>query len=189
MTRHALIPLALLILQAGCTTAPRPVAAGDLPLQAVPAPVEHDGRIPYVDYVPMPDEIKAQLETDGWKDVTIIREFPDYLQGPIRALSLYDLQSRMLPLKVPQEYGQIRSGRIYYLNLEFGADGIVTAPLVLPDGSKAVTFHVAVKQHYVMIIWNPAERAGYIWRSFIYDSDGKPTEMQFLMQRQDLARI
>jgi hypothetical protein len=40
-----------------------------------------------------------------------------------------------------------------------------------------------------MIIWDPTQRAGYVWRSFIYSADGTPTEMRFLMQRQDLERI
>ena len=60
---------------------------------------------------------------------------------------------------------------------------------MFPDGRRATTFHVAVKQHYVMIIWDPSRRDGYVWRSFIYGPDGTPTEMRFLMQRQDLERI
>ena len=149
--------------------------------------------VQYVDYIPTPAEIKEHLEADGWNDVRIVRTFPDYLQGPIRALALFDPGTGSLPngaaSSAPQNYGRILFDRIEYLNLEFGADGIVTAPLVLPDGRKAVTFHVAAKNHYVMIIWDPTQRAGYVWRSFIYSSDGKPTEMRFLMQRQDLERI
>jgi hypothetical protein len=187
--RPLLPSIVLLVLLSGCTTAPW-VRNRDASIAGPGGHVGTDPRgVEYVDYVPTTAEIKTQLEADGWNDVSIVQEFPDYLQGPIRALSLFDLQSRLLPSSAPQEYGRITTNRINYLNLEFGADGIVTAPLVLPDGARAITFHVAVKQHYIMIIWNPAERAGYVWRSFIYGPNGKPTEMRFLMQRQDLGRI
>lgn len=187
--RPQLTTLAVLVLLTGCSLRPR-------------AERDHGGYIPtighahgngrgieYVDFVPTPQEIKANLEAEGWTDVAVIQSIPDYLQGPIRALSLFDLQSDLLPSRAPQEYGHITGDRIRYLNLEFGRDGFVTAPLVLPDGARAITFHAAVKHHYVMIIWNPAERAGFVWRSFIYGPDGTPTEMRFLMQRQDLERI
>lgn len=187
--RPQLITLAVLLLFTGCSLRPR---AHRDPVSAIPAigHAHENGRgIEYVDFVPTPEEIKANLESDGWTDVAVIQTIPDYLQGPIRAISLFDLQSRILPSRSPQEYGRVSADRIHYLNLEFGAGGIVTAPLTLPDGARAITFHVAVKQHYVMIIWNPAERAGYVWRSFIYGADGTPMEMRFLMQRQDLERI
>ena len=166
-------------------------AAGQLP------GVAHGGNnsrgIEYVDYVPTPREIKEQLEADGWKDVTIVHSFPDYLQGPIRALSLFDWHEggvpEARPQSDPQVYGRILADRIEFLNLVLGTDGIVTAPLELPGGRRATTFHVAVKEHYVMIIWDPTQRDGYVWRSFIYKPDGTPVEMRFLMQRQDLARI
>lgn len=149
--------------------------------------------VQYVDYVPTPAEIKEHLEADGWKDVRIVRTFPDFLQGPIRALALFDWRSGSFPQgeaqTEPQTYGRIHLDRAEYLNLELGADGIVTAPLILPDGRGAITFHMAAKQHYVMIIWDPGLRTGYVWRSFIYGPDGTPTEMRFLMQRQDLERI
>ncbi|HEY5551912.1 MAG TPA: hypothetical protein VIK52_08485 [Opitutaceae bacterium] len=156
--------------------------------------VNRDPRgLQYVDFVPAPAEIKEHLEADGWKDVAIVRTLPDYLQGPIRALALFDWRSGSFPQDAaqtePQTYGRIHLDRVEYLNLELGADGIVTAPLTLPDGRRAITFHMAVKQHYVMIIWNPALRTGYVWRSFVYGPDGTPTEMRFLMQRQDLERI
>jgi hypothetical protein len=188
MTRLSAFLLILALLP-GCSLVPRKIGlpnGSDLPA----AHSERDPRgVLYVDYVPTPDEIKAHLEADGWQEVRIVQSFPDFLQGPIRALSLFDLQSNLLPSKAPQEYGRITADRVHYLNLEFGTEGIVTAPLTLPDGARAITFHLAVKQHYVMIIWNPAERAGYVWRSFIYGPDGTPTEMRFLMQRQDLSRI
>lgn len=187
--RPQLIALAVLLLFSGCSLRPRAQRDSVSGIPAIGPPHENGRGIEYVDFVPTPDEIKAQLEADGWEDVAIIRSLPDYLHGPIRALSLFDLQSRLLPSKAPQEYGVITATGILYLNLEFGRDGIVTAPLTLPDGARAITFHVAVKQHYVMIIWNPAERAGYVWRSFIYRADGTPTEMRFLMQRPDLSRI
>ncbi|HUG09389.1 MAG TPA: hypothetical protein VMM36_00150 [Opitutaceae bacterium] len=156
--------------------------------------VERDPRgVQYVDYVPSPAEIKEHLEEDGWTDVRIVRTFPDYLHGPIRALALFDSSLGVFPTGVavsaPQNYGRVLFDRIQYLNLELGANGIVTAPLVMPDGRTAVTFHLAAKSHYVMIIWDPTQRTGYVWRSFIYNSDGTPTEMRFLMQRQDLERI
>ena len=149
--------------------------------------------VPYVDYVPTPEEIKTQLEGDGWKNVKIVHTFPDYLQGPIRAISLFTLGDTGIRNGAaqgePQDYGRIFADRIEYLNLVLGTNGIVTADLVFPDGRVATTFHMAVKQHYVMIIWDPARRDGYVWRSFIYAPDGTPTEMRFLMQRQDLERI
>jgi hypothetical protein len=156
--------------------------------------VERDPRgVQYVDYVPTPAEIKEHLEADGWKDVRIVRAFPDYLHGPIRALALFDSSLGAFPngtaTSTPQNYGRVLFDRIEYLNLELGTHGIVTAPLVMPDGRTAVTFHLAAKSHYVMIIWDPTQRAGYVWRSFIYSADGTPTEMRFLMQRQDLERI
>lgn len=182
----------IVVLLSGCSLVSRKTGRIALPEDSIASAV-HGGTdrrgIQYVDYVPTPEEIKAHLEGDGWQEVQVVQTFPDFLQGPIRALSLFDLQSNLLPSKAPQEYGRVTADRIRYLNLEFGADGIVTAPLTLPDGARAITFHVAVKQHYVMIIWNPAERAGYVWRSFIYGTDGTPTEMRFLMQRQDLERI
>lgn len=182
----------IVVLLSGCSVVSRKSGRIVLPEDSIASAVhpERDPRgIQYVDYVPTPDEIKAHLEEDGWQDVRVVRVFPDFLQGPIRALSLFDLESNLLPSKAPQEYGRVAADRIHYLNLEFGTEGIVTAPLTLPDGARAITFHLAVKQHYVMIIWNPAERGGYVWRSFIYGPDGTPTEMRFLMQRQDLARI
>jgi len=187
--RPQLITLAVVLLFTGCSLRPRAPRGSVSDIPGIGQPHANGRGIEYVDFVPTPEEIKAHLEGDGWTDVTVISATPDYLHGPIRALSLFDLQSRILPSRSPQEYGNITSDSIRYLHLEFGRDGIVTAPLTLPDGARAITFHAAVKQHYVMIIWNPAERAGYVWRSFIYGPDGTPTEMRFLMQRQDLERI
>jgi len=173
---------------AGIETAP-----GEEAMLAFPHSLRDPRGVQYVDWVPTPEQIKAQLEEDGWREVAIVRTLPDFLQGPIRAIALHDPRHGLFDSAggnvPPQDYGTVTFDRIHYLNLEFGADGFVTAPIDYPDGRRAMTFHAAVKQHYIMLIWDPSQRSGYVWRSFIYSLDGHPTEMRFLMQRQDLERI
>lgn len=168
-------------------------ASGDEAMLAFPQTLNDPRGIQYVDWVPTPTQLKAQLEEDGWREVAVVRTLPDYLHGPIRAVGLHDPRRGLFDTSnstvPPQDYGTITFDRIHYLNLEFGADGFVTAPIDYPDGRRAITFHAAVKQHYIMIIWDPLQRSGYVWRSFIYSLDGRPTEMRFLIQRQDLERI
>lgn len=168
-------------------------APGEDAMLAFPHTRRDPRGVQYVDWIPTPDQIKEQLERDGWREVEVVRTLPDFLQGPIRAIALHDPRRGLFDSAggavPPQDYGTVTFDRIHYLNLEFGADGFVTAAIDHPDGRRAITFHAAVKQHYIMIIWDPSQRSGYVWRSFIYSLDGHPTEMRFLMQRQDLERI
>lgn len=143
----------------------------------------------YVDFVPTPSEIKAQLEQDGWTDVKVARSFPSYLQGPIRVLGLSYHPSAVSIFDPPKGYGRITSDRIEYLDLEFCADGFVTAPIQLPGGRRGSTFHFALKHHYVVITWDPADKSGYEWKSFVYDLNGTPVELRLRVQRMDVDRI